>query len=84
MVNSEEIIGTLCNSLDEVSQTTDVVINCFTYINHCTKKGIYLHPKNEIGKRISQRVWIIKFCQQLCVLRYRRGFCIVCMFVYNS
>jgi len=38
MVNSEELIGSLCNSLDEVSQTMDVVINCFKYISHCIKK----------------------------------------------
>jgi hypothetical protein len=55
MVNSEELIGTLCNSLDEVSQTTDVVIICFTYISHCTKKRYIFDLKNEIGRRISQR-----------------------------
>ena len=26
----------------------------------------------------------VKFCQQRCILRNRRGFCCVCKFVYNS
>jgi len=87
MVNSLEIFGTLCTSLDELSQKKRSRYKLFRLRKSLYKKSgirVYLHQKNEIGKRKSRQVWIINFCQQLWVLRHGRRYLIVFRFVYNS